>query len=118
MRESGLGILLKWDLHLRGNKTVKATNVGRLAHLFWLYTLCFLDGIGLSLITKISRCSSSNVTALALSPSNSLTPVKPVKPKEKITAVLSAFNVQEGPAKRLQTLMIVAVEIGSFFLIP
>ena len=63
---------------------------------------------------KISKCSFFSVIALALNSSNSLTLNKSVKPKGKMNVVLSPFNVYEGPAKRLQTLIIVAVQMCSF----
>ena len=63
---------------------------------------------------KISKCSFFSVIALALNSSNSLTLNESVKPKENMNVVLSPFNVYEGPAKRLQTLILIAIEIFAF----
>ena len=66
---------------------------------------------------KISKCSFSSVIPLALSSINLPTLNKPVKPKGNINVVFSSFDVQEGPAKGLQSLIIVGIEISSLFLI-
>lgn len=51
----------------------------------------------------------------ALSSSNSLTLNRPVKPNENISAVRKSFKVQDVPANLWQILVMVDVDIGSFF---
>ena len=86
----------------------------------WPTSFCYIHFISMKdwsvfdLGMIISKCSFFSMIALALSSSNSPTLNKPVKPKGNMNVVLSPFNIYEGPAKRLQTLIIVAIEIFPF----
>jgi hypothetical protein len=89
----------------------------------WPVSICYINYISLSILVSLGF-SDHNLEMFSLYPiscalmsNNSLTLNNPVNPKGNIRAVLNPFRVHDGPANCWQTLVMVDVEIGSFFVL-